>query len=521
MPERKSMRRIKECLRLHYEARLSQNAISKALSIARSTVGDHLDRFTRSGKSWIEISSFSDDELEVLLFASPQPTTSRVVPDWEYVHKELESKSYVTQQTLWQEYLELHPDGFSYSRFSVLYREWARNRKVYMRQRHIGGEKLFVDYSGKRPCIRDTATGEDRPVELLVMAWGASQYIYAEAHLSQKLPDWIMGHCRGYEYFGCAPHIEIPDNLKSAVSKACRYDPDLNRTFTEFAEHYGVAIVPARPAKPKDKATVENAVLIAQRWILACLRHRVFYSLAELNKAIRELLDKLNDKPMQKYHQSRRQRFVELDKPNALPLPADPFEYREWRFLTLGFDYHIEIDKNYYSAPWMLVGQKLGVRVMEKSVEILKGCDRVAIHTKSWGKYQYSTVPDHMPPAHQKHLQWDPIRLYNWAQKVGPATYELVQKIIKTKFHPQQGFRPAVGILNLGKSFGDDRLESAARIALSFGFFRTGQIADLLKNGRDKMETQCPTLTVANTATIRGRDYYAFDAQGVSQAAAS
>lgn len=236
---------------------------------------------------------------------------------------------------MWQEYIAAAPQGYSYTRYCLYYREWAKRLKVYQRQRHIGGEKLFVDYSGKKPHIRDLLSGQDRDVELLVMAWGASQYVYSEAHESQALPDWIMGHRRGYEYFECVPHIEVDDNLKSAVSKTCRYDPDLNRTFNEFAEHYGVAVVPARPRSPKDKAKVENAVLIAQRWILACLRHRVFYSLESLNLAIRELVEKFNDKPMQKLPRSRRQLFNELDKPNALSLPAEPFDFRQWYHPTV------------------------------------------------------------------------------------------------------------------------------------------------------------------------------------------
>jgi transposase len=509
MPERKSMRRIKECFRLHFEAGLSQNAVSKALSIARSTVGDYFIRFRKTGKVWTDVQQVSDEELEVLIFgAQKMRQTRQPLPDWEQVHKDLHSKSYITQQVLWREYIDQYPDGYSYSRYSVLYRAWARRHKVYMRQHHIGGEKLFVDYSGKKPCIRDIRTGEDRPVDLLVMAWGVSQYIYAEAEESQRLPDWIMGHCRGFAYFGCAPHIEVIDNLRSGVSKACRYDPDMNITFTECAQHYGVAVIPARPGKPKDKPKVENAVLIVQRWILASIRNRVFYSLTELNQAIRILVDALNDRPMKRLSKSRRELFEELDKPNALPLPAQPFEYREWHHPTLGFDYHIDIDKNYYSVPWTLAGQKLSVRVMEKTVEIFKGTARVAMHTKSTGTYQYVTLSDHMPSAHQKHLQWDPARLYRWAGNIGPSTRALIEKIVKTKFHPQQGFRPAIGILRLSKSYGEERLEAAAVIALEFGFVRTRQIADLLKNGRDKLTKQSPTITVRNVDGIRGKQYY-------------
>ena len=509
MPERKSMRRIKECLRFHFEAKLSQQAISRSLQIARSTVQDYLRRVSGCQKSWIDLKDLSDDQLAALLFPEPVSLPKKqALPDWEQIHKELHSKSYVTMQVLWQEYIRTHPDGYSYTRFCFYYREWAKRLKVYMRQRHIGGEKLFVDYSGKKPRIRDLVTGQDREVELLVMAWGASQYIYAEGQDSQRLPDWIMGHVRGYEYFGCAPHIEVDDNLKSAVSKACRYDPDVNITFAEFARHYGVAILPARPRKPKDKPKAENAVLLVQRWILACLRNRVFYSLADLNKVIRELVDKLNDKPMQLVKQSRRELFLTLDKPNALPLVAEPFVYREWSFPTVGFDYHIAVDGHFYSVPWTLASQKVSVRLTENTVEVIYKSDRVALHQRSNAAHQYTTVAEHMPPAHQKYAEWTPARLFAWAEEIGENTRLLIEKVIKTKFHPQQGFRPAMAILNLSKTYGKDRLEAACRIASTFGFFRVREIADLLKNGRDKQSTQGPTATVANKDNIRGRGYY-------------
>jgi len=510
MPERKSMRRIKECLRLHFEAGLSQGAISRSLQVARSTVQDYLQRVDRNKADWAGLKDLADDQIESLLFPTPAVSSMQsTLPDWELIHKELYSKSYVTMQVLWQEYIGIHPDGCSYSRFCVHYRTWAKRLKVYMRQRHIGGEKLFVDYSGKKPCVRDILTGQDREVELLVMAWGLSHYIYAEGQESQRLADWITGHRRGYEYFGCAPHLEVDDNLKSAVSKACRYDPDVNITFTEFAAHYGVAILPTRPGKPKDKPKVENAVLLAQRWILACLRNRIFYSLAELNRAIRELVDKLNDKPMQRLKKSRREQFLELDKPNALPLPAEPFEYREWSFPTVAFDYHVEVDGHFYSVPWTLARQKVSVRLMANTVEVFYKRDRVALHERSKTRHHYTTVAEHMPPAHQKYAEWTPARIFKWAEEIGVSTRQLIEKVVKTKFHPQQGFRPSMGILRLGKTYGNDRLEAAARIALDFGFVRVQQIADLLKNGRDKQPKQGPMMTVVNKDNVRGRAYYA------------
>ena len=509
MPERKSMRRIKECLRLHYEGNLNQTELSRTLLTSRSTIQYYLKRAECCGKTWAELKELPEKQLEELLFHHEKRAESkRPEPDWALVHNAYQSKSYITLQILWQEYIDTHPDGYSYTRFCVHYHAWALYLKGYMRQRHIAGEKLFVDYSGKKPRIRDLRTGEDREVEMLVMAWGLSHYLYVEAQESQRLPDWIMGHRRGYEYFDCVPHIEVPDNLKSAVSKACRYDPDVNVTFTEFAHHYGVAIIPTRPRKPKDKPKVENAVLIVQRWILACLRNRVFYSLHELNKAIRELVDKINDKPMQLLKKSRRELFLEQDKPNALPLPSEPFVYREWSFPKVAFDYHITVNENFYSAPWTLAGQKVSARLMENTVEIYHQHERVALHQRSRLSHQYTTEPTHMPEAHQKYVEWTPARLFIWAEEIGTATRQLIEKVIKTKSHPQQGFRPAMGILRLGKTYGNDRLEAAAQIALTFGFLRVQQIADLLRNGMDKQPLGS-TETVTNKSNIRGRDYYA------------
>jgi len=506
MPERKSMRRIKECYRLYFEVGLSQNAIARALKIGRATVWEYIQRIKRDESDWDELKTLPEDELELRLFTSQhQENDSRPLPDWEEVHKELHSQSYVTLQILWQEYIAKFPNGYSYQRFCFYYREWAKRYKVYMRQRHVAGEKLFVDYSGKKPRIRDLTTGKDREVELLVMSWGVSHYTYFEAHESQSLPDWIAGHCRGYEYFGCAPHIEVDDNLKSAVNKACRYDPDLNLTFTECAQHYGVAVVPARSGKPKDKGKVENGVLLAQRWALACIRNRIFYSLAELNIALRELNKIFNDKKLQKLTQSRKELFLELDKPNALPLPEKSFEYREWKHPRVGFDYHIEVDNNFYSVPWILASKVVSVRIMERTVEVFYNRERVALHHRCTLKHQYTTVSEHMPPAHQKHIEWNPARLYKWAEKIGPATRNLIEKVIKSKFHPQQGFRPAMGILRLSKTYSESRLENAAELALKFGFVRVRQISDLLKHGMDKKDQ--PTVCVENKNS-RGKTYF-------------
>jgi len=511
MPGRKSMRRIAEVYRYHFENKLSQTQIAAALRLGRATVWDYLRRFSELGLSWEEAKRLPEPELERRLFArSDECAPRRPLPNWAEVHGELQTHRSLTLRLLWEEYSRQHEQCYSYQRFCAFYAEWARRHKVYQRQHHVAGEKLFVDYSGKRLAVRDPLTGQDEPAELLVMAWGASQFIYAEAQPSQKLVCWVTGHVRAYQYFGCAPWVEVDDNLKSAVTKACRYDPELNRTFAEMAEYYGVAVVPARPAKPRDKPKVENAVLIAQRWIIAALRHRVFYSFAELNQAILELLDGINNRPMRLSGKSRRELFEELDKPNARALPPTPFEYREWERGTLGFDSHIMVQEHFYSAPYTLCGKTLAARVTATAVELLDGQERVALHLRSRVRFGYTTVAEHLPPCHQQHLAWTPGRLLQWAERTGPNACRLVKAIIDSKPFPQQGFRPAVGILRLGKTYGAARLEAVAALALQHGTTRVAAVADMLKRELDKRSTTPePVRTVSNPTHARGSRYYA------------
>ncbi len=509
MPERKSMRRIKDCYRLIFESGLSQIQVSRTLKIGRSTVWDYLQKLKAHNLSWASIRNRTDEELDKLLYAY-RHTPNRFLPDFSEVHRELKDNSTVTLYLLWEEYKKEHPEGYySYAQYCLYYRQWRKRLKVYMRQPHISGEKLFVDYSGKKPYIVDPNTGGIRYVELFVMAWGASHYLYAEAQPTQELRHWIMGHVRGFEYFGCAPHILVPDNLKSAVSKACRYDPDVNRTYTELATHYGVGVIPARPYKPKDKAKAETGVQIIQRWILARLRKRTFYSIDSLNAAIKILLDEVNAKSMQILKKSRKELFFELDRPHAQPLPVNRFIYHEWKSPTIGIDYHIDVDKHHYSVPYTHYGQVIDVRVSEESIEVFlqRNKERIALHRRSHKAYGYTTEPAHMPPHHQKYLEWTPARLIQWGYKIGPSTGKLIDDIIHSKPHPQQGFRPAMGLLRLGKSYGEKRLEKASELALRHKLNRVRQIDELLKKGLDKQE-QKETGTVLNRDNIRGKSYY-------------
>lgn len=506
------MRKIRDCLRLYFEAGMSQSQIARTLQVGRGTFQSYLYRFTKANLEWSSASALSDDELESILFknkAAIAKTTSREqrpLPDFKYIHKE-KKRPGVTLQLLWEEYIANYPDGLRRSQFCWYYQQWLKNQKGTMRQSHKGGEKVFVDYSGKKPELIDLTTGEIRTVELFVMCWGASDYIYAEAHESQDLENWTMAHVRAFEYFGCVPRLTVIDNLKSGVDKACRYDPDVNKTYQELSQHYGFGVLPARPYAPKDKAKVENGVLIVQRWILARLRNRQFFSLHDLNNAIRNLLDECNNKRFQKMPHTRKELFLDIDKPNALSLPTERYEFCEWKYPTISPDYHVAVDNRYYSVPWEYYGKKISVRLLKKSVEIYEGRKRIAVHHRLIKPYTFSTENDHLPQKYQKYAWWTLETIMKRASTVGPSTQKLIDKIIKSKTHPLMGYRPAQGILRLENTYGQKRLESACEMALDLGLIRVRQISDILKNGRDTIEKDIGQ-TVKNEQNVRGQQYY-------------
>ena len=504
------MRRIRDCLRLHFENRFNQSQIARALGISRSTVQDYLSRLTVNNLTFAQVGNISDNDLEKLFFRSKKddslPTDKLLELDYEYLHKELQRPG-VTLRLLWEEYKKTHPQGPQYSQFCWYFRRWRKKLKVYMRQIHIAGERIFVDYSGKKPSIVNRFTGEIQEVDLLVLCWGCSHYTYAEAQPSQELKYWIMGHVRAIDYFGCVSKLLVPDNLKSGVTKAHRYDPDVNPAYTELSEHYGFGVLPARPHHPRDKAKVETGVQIVQRWIVARLRNQVFHSIEDLNSAISLLLTELNNRPMQKLHRSRKELFEELDKPNSLKLPLGRFAFRQSYAPTINLDYHIEIEKRYYSVPWNYYGKKIQAYLSNETLSVFYGSERIAIHNELKKPYTYSTQPEHMPPQHRSYHDWSIAMVLRKSKDVGPATEALIQKIITQKQHPQQGFRPAQGILRLAATYGNNRLEAAAGIAVAFGFTRVHQIASMLKNGKD-LPTEEATGTVDNVNNVRGQQYY-------------
>jgi len=515
MPNRRlSVRKIKEVIRLKYECGISEREISRSCQISRSTVADYIGRAAAAGLNWNEASTLTPTQLEERLFPTEHIPNSvkRPPPDCEYIYNQLRTyrKFNLTLSQLWLEYKEKHPDGYQYTQFCEHYWRWRKKLDYCMRQEHRGGEKLFIDYSDGLSIV-DTATGEFILTQLFLAVWGASNYTYAEASLSQMLPDWIGAHRRALEYFCCAPRVLVPDNLKSGVSKACKYEPELNPTYSDMAEHYGCAVLPARPRKPRDKAKVEVGVLIAKRWILAVLRHRTFYSLAELNAAIRECLERLNTRPLRQAKKSRRELFEAIDRPNALPLPQKPYEYAEWCKAKLQLNYHIEVDHHYYSAPYQLLHESLDIRLTATTVEAFHQGERVAAHVRSHVKGGYTTLAEHMPPSHRYYAEWNPARFIQWAGKTGEATARLVEKILSTRPYPEQGFKACMGIINLTRDYEPARVEAAARRALQYNTYSYRSMKAILAAGLDQQRDIGKQLLLPSLPphqNIRGREYY-------------
>lgn len=507
------MRKIREVLRLSALG-LAQHQIARSCSIVQSTVHKYLRLAERAQLRWPLPEDLSDQKLDELLFGKRPAKPSRRVhaaPDFKAIHEELQSHKDLTLELLWQEYQKAEPDGYRYSRFCDLYREWNRTQNCTLRQQHTPGEKLFVDYAGATIPIHDRDTGEVHQAAIFVAALGFSSYTFAEATWSQELPCWIDSHIRALEYFGGLPRLVVPDNTKTGVTKACRYEPDLNPTYNDMAAHYGIAVLPARPRKPRDKAVVENAVQVVQRWIVAALRKRLFFSLAELNQAIAELLLKLNHKPFRKREGTRASQFAAFEKPALRPLPAQRYEIGQWRKRKVELDYHVLAEKHFYSVPYQLVGQDVDIRVTAAAVEIFHNGLRVASHARSFLADQATTVPEHRPKAHQQHLEWTPSRLLSWADAAGPHTAQLFRQILATKPHPEMGYRSCLGLVRLAGKHTTERIEAAAARALHFGTCSLASIDSILKHHLEKEplpEETTPTAPALLHPNIRGAAYF-------------
>ena len=507
------MRKIKEVLRLRHELGLGQRQIARSCSIAQSTVHEYLRGAERAGVKWPLPADWDDAKLEQVLFGGrPEPPSrpARTAPDFAALHQELQTHAHLTLYLAWEEYRQANPEGYRYSRFCELYRRWHRRLDVVLRQEHKAGEKLFVDYAGDTVPIVDPQTGEVRQAAIFVAVLGASNYAFAEATESQTLPDWIGSHIRAFEFFGGTTKLVVPDNPRSGVNRACRYEPDLNRTYHEMAMHYGVGVLPARPYKARDKAKVEAGVLLVERWILAALRHRRFFSLAELNQAIAELLVRLNQRPFRKREGSRASLFAAVDQPALQALPAERYQFSEWQTARVNIDYHVEIDRHYYSVPYQLTGEQVETRSTHSTVEIFHRGQRVASHVRSREPYKATSVDEHRPHSHQQHLAWPPSRLLNWAQTNGPATAGLFQQIMASKPHPEMGYRSCLGIMRLSKKYTAERVEAAATRALLLNACSYRSVKSMLEHGLDRQPVETGQLArpPLQHTNIRGPRYF-------------
>jgi transposase len=509
--ERLAMSKTREILRLRWALERSVRETARAASVSLGVVSNTERRATRAGLDWSAVEALDDAQLERRLYGGPKHTRGggRVLPDGAWMHAELR-RAGVTLELLHLEYLREHPDGYRYTAFCDHYRKWLDRRGLVMRQQHKAGDKTFVDYSGSKPHVVDPTTGEIVEVELFVAVLGASNLTYAEATRTQTMGDFVASHVRAFEYFGGATQIVVPDQLRSAVRMPCRYEPTVTRTYAELGRHYGTAIVPARPGKPRDKAKVEVAVQVAQRWILARLRHETFFSIATLNERIAELLEDLNARPMKKLGGiSRRDLFERVERGALLPLPSQAFELSEWRRATVNLDYHVAVLDHYYSVPYPLVREEVEARLTATTVEIFHRSRRVASHARSYVRFRFTTDPNHMPEAHRKHFAGGDA-VIAWGASVGPMTEALVRRLLDANPVREQGWRSAKGLQRLAQKYGAERVERACAHALHFGARSYKPVERLLELGREQLELPGSRETATPIAheNVRGPRYF-------------
>lgn len=504
------MRKIKEVLRLRHETGLSNRAIGRTCLISKETVKAYLRRAGEAGLGWPLPEGLSEDELEHKLYPLEIKLGGRrKEPDWAEIHKDLRKKG-VTRRLLWMEYAEGQTDTYSYPQFCERYNRWAKRLHPVMRLTHKAGEKLFVDYAGLTMSFIDRTTGEAHQAPVFVATMGASSETFAEAHMSQALPCWINGHVHAFEYFGGVTALLVPDNTKTGVTSACFYEPDLNPTYQDMALHYGTAVLPTRVRRPRDKAKVETGVQVVERWVIAPLRKRTFFSLEELNQAIAERLEELNRRPMSHLGKSRRELFESLDRPALKPLPERPYELAEWKRAKVGIDYHVEYQGHYYSVPYQLIHKDVDIRATAHVVEIFFRGQRTASHKRDETKGYHSTCPEHMPASHREFMEWNPERFIRWAEKSGSSTAEMVQQLLSSRFHPEQGYRSSLGLLRLETRYGQERLEAACRRALFFGLHSYRGVKNILEAGLDRVSYEEPAKSAEKPhPNIRGTKYYA------------
>lgn len=503
------MRTAREILRLALSQRQRYSDIARSCRVDPKTVAKYIQRFTASNLNHEQLGTLSDSALELILKnkKGPKQSVSESLP-FSYIRQELMKKG-VTRQLLWEEYIAESPDGYKRSQFFHYYRKWEKTLNPSMRQTHKAGEKLFVDYSGQTAVVTDRKTGEERTTQIFVAVLGASKYTYAEATYSQNLSDWINSHVNAFRFLGGVPELIVPDNLKSGVTKANRYEPDVNREYWEMANHYETAIMPARVRRPQDKSHAENGVLLAQRWILAVIRNRIFFSLAELNREILKLLTQLNRRRFMKLDSSRDLLFELIDKPALRPLPQTPYTFANWAISRVENDYHVALMNHFYSVPYQLIKEKVELRYTARTVEIFHNHKRVASHLRDDTKNGSSTEKSHMPESHLKYMEWTPTKLLTRAKEIGDATYQLVSGIMERKKHPTIGVRSTLGIIRLARHYDEERLNAACLKAITIQSYSYQSIKSILEKGLDRTELPATEkLPVISHENLRGESYY-------------
>jgi transposase len=503
------MRKIKDVLRLRFESSLSTRQIAISVRISLGSVHEYLSRARSAGLSWPLPEGLTEEQLETRLFP-PLVTRSadpKAIPNWQQTDIELKRKG-VTRRLLWEEYRSVNPNGLGYSQFCQGLADFQGTLDPRMRQSHKAGEKLFVDYAGLTVPLIDRATGEIHEVQIFVATLGASSYTFAEATLTQSIPDWIGSHRRAFEFFGGVPELIVCDNLKSGVTTPCRYEPDIQRTYEEMAAHYGTAILPARVVKPRDKPKVEAGVQSVEERVLAPLRNRQFFSLAEINQALKPLLAKLNSRQMQGRDHSRSDLFASLDQPALKPLPARPYEIGHWSRARVHIDYHVTVDNRLYSVPYTLLKQEVEIRRSQAIVEIFHKGERVASHPVVAAKYGRSTQEAHMPLSHKEYAGWTPERMLAWVANTGPCTRQVGEVILSRYPHPQLGFRSCLGLIRLSESYGAERTEAACGKALAMHSANYKTVKTILVNNVDKLPDKPMEAPPVEHQNIRGAEYY-------------
>ncbi|MFH0985142.1 MAG: IS21 family transposase [Candidatus Omnitrophota bacterium] len=502
------MRNVREVLRMGLACGVSSRDIGRSLRISHFSAQKYIRIAQEAGLDWDKIAAMSDASLERLVRGTPLATVAKPLPDYACVHQEMKKKG-VTLELLWQEYKEAHPDGYQETQFRQYYHAFTKTLRLSLRQTHKAGSTLFVDYAGQTVPIHDRNTGGMTQAQIFVAVLGASNYTFAEATADQGLECWIGSHVRAFEYFGGVTEKTVSDNLKAGVTSPCRYEPEINRTYADMIAHYGTVVIPARVRHPKDKAKVEAGVQMVERWILAALRNRKFFSLEELNEAIAELLIRLNGKSFQKLPGSRLSVFKDLEEPALKPLPVERYEYARWKKARVNIDYHIELEGHYYSAPYLLVHQEVTVRYTARTVEVFHREKRVASHPRSHLKGQHTTVHEHMPRSHQEHLSWTPTKMIECAGKIGRQTACVIERILNSRQYPELGYRSCLGILRLARPYSELRLEAACARAARIGAYTYKSVKSILVNGLDRKNLpEISTAVSVAHQNIRGGDYF-------------